>query len=153
MERYEYVLERTTPIRLVDNGTYRANDLCRGSVLKKGIVMVSAPSLDPATERVARSFLAVVKRQYDVADAFVFGSRARGDATPESDTDVAVLLRGPPGRRMNEAMIMADIAYELMLETGIRIEALPLWESEWEHPETFNNPALIENIRREGFRL
>jgi hypothetical protein len=31
--------------------------------------------------------------------------------------------------------------------------ALPLWESEWEHPETFNNPDLIENIRREGVRL
>lgn len=109
--------------------------------------------LDPATERVARSFLAEVERQYDVAGAYVFGSRARGDATPESDTDVAILLHGLPGRRTNEAMIMADIAYDLMLETGIRVEALPLWESEWERPETFNNPALIENIRREGIRL
>ena len=115
--------------------------------------MASTQTLDPATERVARSFLAVVKRQYDVAGAYVFGSQARGDATPESDTDVAILLHGLAGRRMNEAMIMADIAYELMLETGIRVEALPLWESAWEHPETFNNPALIENIRREGVRL
>lgn len=115
--------------------------------------MSYAHVLDPATERVARSFLAEVKRQYDVAGAYVFGSRARGDATTESDTDVAVLLHGLPGKRMDEAMIMADIAYELMLETGIRVEALPLWESEWEHPETFNNPALIENIQREGIRL
>ena len=115
--------------------------------------MASAHILDPVTEKVARSFLAVVKLQYDVAGAYVFGSQARGDATPESDTDVAILLHGLTGRRMNEAMIMADIAYELMLETGIRVEALPLWESEWEHPETFNNPALIENIRREGVRL
>lgn len=115
--------------------------------------MDSVRVLDPATERVARSFLAEVKRQYDVAGAYIFGSQARGDATPESDTDVAILLCGVPGRRMNEAMIMADIAYGLMLETGIRVEALPLWESEWEHPETFNNPDLIENIRREGIRL
>lgn len=115
--------------------------------------MASAHILDPVTERVARLFLAAVKRQYDVSDAYVFGSQARGDATPESDTDVAILLHGQTGKRMNEAMIMADIAYELMLETGIRVEALPLWESEWEHPETFNNPALIENIRREGVRL
>jgi uncharacterized protein len=118
---------------------------------KTTVALVRA--LDPATERVARSFLSAVKRQYDVAGAYVFGSQARGDATPESDTDVAILLRGRTGRRMNEAMIMADIAYDLMLETGIRVEALPLWESEWEHPETFNNPALIENIRREGVRL
>ncbi len=115
--------------------------------------MVSVVTLDPAIERVARSFLAVVSRQYDVAGAYVFGSQARGNATPESDIDIAILLRGLIGKRMNEAMIMADIAYDLMLETGIRVEALPLWESEWEHPETFNNPALIENIRREGVRL
>ena len=115
--------------------------------------MASAYTLDPAIERVARSFLAEIKRQYDMAGAYVFGSQARGDATPESDTDLAILLHGSPGQRMNEAMNMADIAYDLMLETGIRIEALPLWESEWEHPETFNNPDLIENIRREGVRL
>lgn len=115
--------------------------------------MPSVHNLDPITEHVARSFLAEVKRQYDVAGAYVFGSQARGDATPDSDTDVAILLHGLPGRRMHEAMVMADIAYGLMLETGIRVEALPLWESEWEHPETFNNPALIENIRREGVPL
>lgn len=115
--------------------------------------MSAAHSLDPATERVARSFLTEVKRQYDVAGAYVFGSRARGDATPESDTDVLILLHGLPGRRTHEAMTMADIAYDIMLKTGMRLEVLPLWESEWEHPETFNNPDLIENIRREGVRL
>lgn len=115
--------------------------------------MTATRTLDAATLQVARSFVSEVERRYNVAGAYVFGSRARGDAQPDSDADVAILLHGQPGRRMNEAMIMADIAYELMLETGIRVEAVPLWESEWEHPETFNNPALIENIRREGIRL
>ena len=48
---------------------------------------------------------------------------------------------------------MADIAFDVMLETGVLVEAIPLWEDEWEHPERFSNPALIENIRREGVRL
>ncbi len=48
---------------------------------------------------------------------------------------------------------MADIAFDVMLETGVLVEAIPLWEEEWEHPERFSNPALIENIRREGVRL
>lgn len=115
--------------------------------------MASVLILDPAIERVARAFLAVVARQYDVAGAYVFGSQARGDATPESAIDIAILLRGQIGKRIDEAMTMADIAYEHLLETGIRVEALPLWESEWEHPEVFSNPGLIENIRREGVRL
>ncbi len=63
--------------------------------------MASTYMLDPATERVARSFLAVVKRQYGVADTHTFGSQVRGDATSESDTDVAVLQHGLPGRRKN----------------------------------------------------
>lgn len=109
--------------------------------------------LDPAAEQVARSFLIELERTHHVVGAYVFGSQARGDAHFDSDTDVAVLLAGPPGDRVDETMAMADIAYELMLRTGIRVEPLPLWESEWEHPETFNNPALIENIRREGVRL
>lgn len=115
--------------------------------------MASIHHLDADTERAARVFVERVARQSDVAGAIVFGSRARGEAKPDSDADLAVLLHGTPGRRMDEAMKMADVAFDVMLETGILVEALPLWESEWEHPETFNNPALIENIRRDGVRL
>jgi hypothetical protein len=32
-------------------------------------------------------------------------------------------------------------------------EALPLWEDEIQRPELFGNPALIENIRRDGVKL
>ena len=64
-----------------------------------------------------------------------------------------MLLRGVPGQRVDEALKMADIAFDVMLDMGILIEAIPLWEQEWEHPERFSNPALIEDIRRQGLRL
>ncbi|CBW76961.1 Nucleotidyltransferase (EC 2.7.7.-) (plasmid) [Mycetohabitans rhizoxinica HKI 454] len=51
------------------------------------------------------------------------------------------------------ALDMAGIAFDVLLETGVLVEALPLWEDEMEHPELFSNPALIRNIHREGIAL
>ena len=85
--------------------------------------------------------------------ALLFGSRARASHRRDSDADVALLLRGEHGSRIDVALDLADLAFDLMLETGLLIEAIPFWEDEWEHPEGFPNPALIENIRREGVPL
>lgn len=109
--------------------------------------------LDDDTQRAARAFVEKVSRQYDLAGAILFGSRARRDFLPDSDADIAVLLRGAHGKRVDEALKLADIAFDVLLETGILVEAIPFWEGEWAHPETFRNPALIENIRREGVAL
>ena len=40
-----------------------------------------------------------------------------------------------------------------MMDTGVLVSPLPLWPDELARPETFNNPALIRNIQREGLRL
>jgi predicted nucleotidyltransferase len=101
----------------------------------------------------ARAFLTKVSVQYDLVGAILFGSRARRNHRAESDADIAVLFRGARGRRVDEALKMADIAFDVMLETGILVEAIPFWEDEWEHPESFSNPTLIENIRRDGVSL
>jgi len=45
---------------------------------------------------------------------------------------------------------MADLAYEVLLQTGIRIQPLPIREEEWEHPEAYSNPRLLHNIDRDG---
>lgn len=95
-------------------------------------------------------FVEKLPAEYAVAKVILFGSRARGTPGRDSDADVAIVLRGSSGRRLPEALRMAAIAFDVLLETGVLIEALPLWEREWEHPETFSNPRLIENIRREG---
>jgi predicted nucleotidyltransferase len=109
--------------------------------------------MDPDTERAVRIFLAKVANQYDLAGAVLYGSRARRDYRPDSDTDIAVLLRGRRGRFLDTKLALADIAYDVLLETGILIQPLPVWEDEWEHPENHLNPALLRNIRREGVRL
>ena len=109
--------------------------------------------MDSNTERSVRLFLARVREAYPLTGALLFGSRARSDGYGNSDADIAVLMPGAPGRRAEPARVMAGIAFDVMLETGVLIDPLPLWEEEWTHPERFSNPALIENIRRDGVRL
>ena len=113
---------------------------------------VRAP-LDPETERAARVFLRRLEGRYPAIVGIVFGSRARGDHQRDSDADLAVILEGERGDRYQVSGEMAGIAFDVMLETGILVQALPLWEGEWRRPEEFGNPALIDNIRREGLRL
>lgn len=109
--------------------------------------------IDRDTEEAVRRFLSLIADRYDMAGAIVYGSRARGTYRPDSDADVAVLLKGQHQRVLNTTLAMADLAYDVLLETGINISPLPVWLDEWEHPETFSNPTLLRNIAREGVRL
>ena len=109
--------------------------------------------LDADTERAARAFMSRISRRYSVERAILFGSRARNTHSTESDADIAVVLKGPRGKRSAAAIDMAGIAFDVMLETGILVEALPLWGGELEHPEQFGNPALIYAIQRDGVAL
>lgn len=109
--------------------------------------------VDPDTEKAVRLFLSLIASQYDTAGAILYGSRARGTHSPDSDADVAVLMTGKHQRLMPTTLAMADVAYDILLQTGINISALPVWMDEWEHPERFSNPDLLRNIAREGLRL
>lgn len=113
----------------------------------------SEKRIDHDTQEAVRRFLALISVHYDVDHAIVYGSRARGTHRPDSDADVAVLLNGEHQRVLPTTLAMADVAYDVLLETGINISPLPIWMDEWEHPENYSNPALLRNIDREGVRL
>jgi len=106
-----------------------------------------------ATLQATRAFAARVAQTYPTQQAILFGSRARGTAHDESDADVAIILQGRPGHFIQTKMAMNDIAYDILLDTGIRIQPLPVWEGEWAHPESYSNPYLLHNIAREGITL
>jgi DNA invertase Pin-like site-specific DNA recombinase len=111
------------------------------------------PLIDADTERAARVFMQHLEGKYPVIEGILFGSRARGTHTAESDADIAVVLEGTKGNRYAVSGDMAGIAFDVLMETGVLVEALPLWADELKRPETFSNPALIRNIQRDGLRL
>jgi len=110
-------------------------------------------SLDKQTEDAVRRFVRLISSRYAIAEVIVYGSRARGGHQADSDADVAVLLEGPHHRFLATKLDMADLAFDILLETGINISPLPIWRDEWENPEVYVNPALLRNIAKEGVRL
>lgn len=110
-------------------------------------------ALDPATARAVQQFRRRLEADFAAKELIVYGSRARGDHRPDSDADVAVLLVGARKPFLDTKLKMSDVAYDILLDTGINISPLPVWLDEWEHPETYVNPALLANIAREGVRV
>ena len=109
--------------------------------------------IEPDTEEAVRRFRSLIAGRFDLAGVILYGSRARGTHQPDSDADLAVLLRGERKRLLPTTWALADAAYEVLLETGVNITPFPVWMDQWDHPETHSNPALLRNIAREGVRL
>lgn len=97
---------------------------------------------DPVLAR----FRSELERVYDkrLARMILFGSRARGDARPDSDYDVAVFLTDLDDR-WAEADRIADIATDVMDETGAFIHAMPYRADAYGE-----RSPLMHEVRREG---
>jgi predicted nucleotidyltransferase len=75
----------------------------------------------------------------------LYGSEARGEATPDSDIDVLVLLTGPVALGRDLRTII-DVLYPLQLEIERPIHAMPVDINFYEAGEF----ALYRNAKREG---
>ncbi len=114
---------------------------------------MSETAQKPEVVRAIALFLDALRKNYAVDEVRLYGSRARGDFGPDSDVDLAVVLHGERGDIWKTAVSMSDITFDVLVETGIAVSALPLWGDDLDHPERATNPALIHNIQREGIRL
>jgi len=74
----------------------------------------------------------------------LFGSRARGDARPDSDYDVAVFLKDYAGFG-REAARIAAIETDILYDTGVVINTLP-----FKAGADRDRTGLMHELRREG---
>lgn len=97
-------------------------------------------------------FVAAVRTHYGARldDVLVFGSRARGDATADSDLDLAIVLRDGVGDYWAEKFALSDLSCPALVEAGLFIQCFPISRREWEAPETHYNPEFVRNIRRDA---
>lgn len=78
----------------------------------------------------------------------LFGSQARDDATPESDVDVLVVLRGEV-RPWEEIQRTSEVIGELSLRSGLDIARV---FTSAERYQKEHSPFLL-NVRREGIAV
>ena len=76
------------------------------------------------------------------ATAILYGSEARGDARPDSDIDVLVLLEGNK-RNLHRESEMSGALYEVELSTGVLVSPMIMLRSQWEN-RPFKTPFYID---------
>ena len=90
-------------------------------------------------------------RQTDpTATAILYGSEARGDARPDSDIDVLVLLEGDK-RDLSRESAMSGALYDVELASGVLVSPMIMLRTQWEN-RPFKTPFCI-NVMNEGVKL
>ena len=96
--------------------------------------------------KIAREAKKKLSEQIPVFDLRLFGSRARGDDTPESDLDIYIET---VSLTRQQQQIVSDILWEIGFENGVVIAPVIFSREDIENGPLFASP-LYKVIMREG---
>jgi predicted nucleotidyltransferase len=95
-----------------------------------------------ATDSLVERLRTALAARPDVVCAWLFGSRARGDARPDSDVDVALLLDRDPGGTLPASGIAVAGELERVLASPVDVVVVDLAP-----------PDLVHRVMRDGILL
>lgn len=108
--------------------------------------ILSQPKLDRILKQVREALEALYGER--LKGLYLFGSYARGEAEPESDLDIAVLLDGNVDA-VAEIDQTGDLLYELQLEESIVLSLMFVSAEDFRKRWT----PFLANLRREGLTV
>jgi uncharacterized protein len=106
---------------------------------------MAKPTDDPVLQRFRVALAEIYGEQLE--RVILFGSRARGDARPDSDYDVAVFLKSMPDR-WKELNRLADLRVDFLDDADAFFDAKPYAASSW-----LQRTPLMREIRRDGLEV
>jgi predicted nucleotidyltransferase len=107
--------------------------------------MAEKPQNDPVLMRFRTAVTEIYGER--VERIVLYGSRARGDAKPDSDYDVAVFLKDA-GTFADESARLAAVSTDILLDTGAVISATPLLAGAYRERTGF-----MHELRNDGLDL
>jgi predicted nucleotidyltransferase len=91
-----------------------------------------------------------IYKQDPTAQAFLFGSRARGDNKPDSDWDILILIRNKTVTSEIEDRFR-DVLYNIELQSGQIISAFIYPKTFWQNNLKYS--PLYKSVKKEGIKL
>jgi predicted nucleotidyltransferase len=103
-----------------------------------------------SSDVILENIIKAIHRQDPKAQAFLFGSRARGDNKPDSDWDILILINNQIVTSEIENRFR-DVLYNIELESGQIISTFIYPRSFWDN--TLKYSPLYKAVKKEGIKL